>query len=298
MTPTYIGRFAPSPTGPLHFGSLLAAAGSYLDARAHGGRWYVRMEDLDPPREVPGAAAGILHTLEAFGFEWDGDVIYQGRRHAAYEAAVDELLATGAAFRCACSRREIADSAVRGLDGPIYPGTCRNGVAADRDAGAVRLRVPDETLEFDDLLRGPVHQNMARDVGDFIIRRADGCYAYQLAVVLDDAWQGVTHVVRGADLILSTPRQLLLQRVLRLPTPVYMHLPVALNARGEKLSKQTHAAPIDNDAAPQLLWDVLQSLRQNPPRSLAGTSTAELLAWAVAHWQPFELRTVQELIIH
>lgn len=297
MTAAYIGRFAPSPSGPLHFGSLLAAAGSYLDARAHSGQWYVRMEDLDPPREAPGAAHDILRTLETFGFEWDGEVIYQSHRHAVYEAAVSELLASGVAFRCACSRREIADSAVRGLDGPIYPGTCRQGVAAGREARAVRLRAPDETLEFDDRLRGPVRQNLAREVGDFIIRRADGCYAYQLAVVLDDAWQGITHVVRGADLILSTPRQLWLQRLLRLPTPAYLHLPVAVNSKCEKLSKQTHAAPIDSTAAPRVLWEALQALHQSPPTSLKGAATGELLTWAIAHWRPAEFQAIQELVI-
>src|SRR5580698_7179436 len=237
---TYIGRYAPSPTGPLHFGSLMAAVGSYLDARAQGGRWLLRMEDLDPPREIPGAADGILKSLEAFGFEWDGEVLYQSRRHAAYAEAAAQLLASGAAFPCACTRKEIADSGVHGLEGPIYPGTCRHGLPPGREARALRLTAPDQVIAFEDGLQGTVSQNLARDIGDFIIRRADGVHAYQLAVVVDDAFQGVNHVVRGAELLLSTPRQLWLQELLGLTRPSYLHLPVAVNPAGEKLSKQTH----------------------------------------------------------
>lgn len=294
MTPAYIGRFAPSPTGPLHFGSLLAAVGSYLDARSHGGQWLLRIEDLDPPRELPGAAADILHTLEAFGFQWDGEVIYQSRRHAAYAQAVDSLLGSGAAFYCACSRREVADSAAHGLEGPVYPGTCRDGIPAGRSARAVRLRVPDRDFTFEDVLQGAVRQNLAREIGDFIVRRADGCYAYQLAVVVDDAWQSITHVVRGADLLLSTPRQLWLQQLLKLPTPLYMHLPVALDPQGDKLSKQTGARPVDTDLAPEILWKVLDALRQSPPRDAQGSTTDELWRWAIAHWQPDRLQAVHE----
>lgn len=281
---TYIGRYAPSPTGPLHFGSLVAAVGSYLDARAHGGRWLLRMEDLDPPREMPGAADGILRSLETFGFEWDGDVLYQSRRHEAYAAATAELLKAGAAFPCACSRSEIADSGLHGLEGPIYPGTCRHGVPAGREARAVRLRVPDGVTAFGDGAQGAVRQDLGRDIGDFIIRRADGCYAYQLAVVVDDAYQGVTDVVRGADLLLSTPRQLLLQDLLGLPHPRYLHLPIAVNGAGEKLSKQTHARPLEGQEMRRLLWQALDFLRQGPPEALKTTSIDEIWAWAGSHW--------------
>ena len=292
MTTGYVGRYAPSPTGPLHFGSLVAAMGSYLDARAHGGRWLLRMEDLDPPREVPGAADGILCSLETFGFQWDGEVLYQSRRHAAYAAATAELLAAGAAFPCACSRSEIADSGLHGLEGPIYPGTCRQGLPPGREARAVRLRAPDETLAFEDGLQGSVRQNLAKDIGDFIIRRADGCYAYQLAVVVDDAFQGVTEVVRGADLLLSTPRQLLLQRLLGLPHPRYLHLPVAVNQAGEKLSKQTHAPPLDGQDPGLLLWQTLAFLHQGPPQALRDASIDEIWGWAMAHWRRESLRGI------
>ncbi|HEV2212614.1 MAG TPA: tRNA glutamyl-Q(34) synthetase GluQRS [Gammaproteobacteria bacterium] len=283
---TYVGRYAPSPTGPLHFGSLVAAVGSYLDARSQGGRWLLRMEDLDKPREMPGAADGILRTLEAFRFQWDGAVLYQSRRVDAYEAALDRLALDGAIFPCSCSRREIADSGLHGLEGPIYPGTCRHGLPPGRHAQALRLRVPDESLSFEDSLQGTVRQNLARDVGDFIVRRADGAHAYQLAVVVDDAHQGITHVVRGADLLLSTPRQLLLQQLLGLSTPAYLHLPVAVNRVGEKLSKQTHAAALDEQRPGPSLWQALSFLQQSPPGELRDASIEEIWVWAVANWRP------------
>ncbi len=285
MTAIYIGRYAPSPTGPLHFGSLVAAVGSYLDARAQGGRWLLRMEDLDPPREIPGAADGILKTLEAFGFEWDGEVLYQGRRHAAYAEAAASLLKAGAAFPCACSRKEIADSGVHGLEGPIYPGTCRHGLPPGREARALRLKVPDQGIFFEDGFQGTVSQNLARDIGDFIIRRVDGAHAYQLAVVVDDAFQGVNQVVRGADLLLSTPRQFFLQGLLGLPHPHYLHLPVAVNPAGEKLSKQTHARPVSDTQPGPGLWAALVYLHQGPPEALRDASIEEIWVWAVAHWR-------------
>jgi glutamyl-Q tRNA(Asp) synthetase len=294
---TYIGRYAPSPTGPLHFGSLVAAVGSYLDARARGGRWLLRMEDLDPPRVIPGAADGILKTLEAFGFEWDDEVLYQSRRQPAYAEAADLLLMTGAAFPCACSRKEIADSGVHGLDGPIYPGTCRHGLPPGREPRALRLKAPEEVISFEDGLQGPVSQNLARDIGDFIIRRADGIYAYQLAVVVDDAFQGVTHVVRGADLLLSTPRQLLLQRLLDLPQPYYLHLPVVVNTSGEKLSKQTYARPVTDANPGPGLWEALTYLHQEPPQVLKGASIREIWPWALSHWRRDPLRGISSQII-
>jgi glutamyl-Q tRNA(Asp) synthetase len=257
-----IGRFAPSPTGPLHFGSLVTAVASYLDARANGGQWLVRIEDVDKPRCVPGADADILHTLERFGLTWDGPVIYQSTRTDAYRDSLEKLRHAGFAYPCSCSRREIGDG--------IYPGTCRNGPRDPRKPHAWRVRVDAVVI------RG---QNLATEVGDFVVLRADGCFAYQLAVVVDDAAQGVTDVVRGADLLDSTPRQIWLQRLLGFPQPRYMHVPVAVDAQGEKLSKQTLAPPIDTERAGEYLRSVLRFLGQaEPPPGV------EILPWAIAHW--------------
>jgi glutamyl-Q tRNA(Asp) synthetase len=282
---SYVGRFAPSPTGPLHIGSLMAAVGSYLEARAHGGRWLLRMEDLDPPREMPGAADGILRDLEALGFRWDGPVIYQSSRHAAYEDALARLQEAGAVFPCACSRSEIADSAVSGIEGLVYPGTCRDGIPAGKVARALRVKVAPGEVHFEDALQGPISQDLAKDIGDFIVRRADGCHAYQLAVAVDDGWQGITHVVRGADLLLSTPRQIHIQTLLGFPHPIYMHLPVAVNGAGQKLSKQTHAAPLDLSRPASALWQGLHHLQQSPPQSLMHASIDDVWSWASEHWQ-------------
>lgn len=280
----YCGRFAPSPTGPLHFGSLIAAVGSYLEARKHGGTWLIRMEDLDPPREMPGAAGLILKTLERHGFEWDGEVVYQSRRAPAYEAALDALEQRGLLYPCACTRKEIADSAIHGIEGPVYPGTCRAGLAPGKIERARRVRVDDREIAFDDALQGRIAQHLARDIGDFVLKRADGHYAYQLAVVVDDAAQGVTHIVRGADLLDSTPRQIYLQQLLGLPQPRYAHLPVAANSAGEKLSKQTRASPLAPDNPAPALWQALQFLGQNPPAELQGSRPDQVWEWALAHW--------------
>ncbi|MFZ2854837.1 MAG: tRNA glutamyl-Q(34) synthetase GluQRS [Rhodocyclaceae bacterium] len=284
--PVYRGRFAPSPTGPLHFGSLLAAVGSYLDARAHGGEWLLRIEDVDEPRTVPGAADGILRTLEGFGFEWDGEVLVQSRRLDLYHAALVRLQLDGAAYPCACSRREIAALARRpSLDGGLlYPGTCRAGLPAGHAARAWRLRVPDREFSFVDRVQGRVRQNLEREVGDFVLLRADGQYAYQLAVVVDDALQGVNAVVRGADLLDSTSRQIWLQQCLGVPTPSHAHLPVATNAAGEKLSKQTQAAAVDPASGSALLADVLAFLGHVVPPGLRRAPLAEFWYWAVDAW--------------
>ena len=248
MNPSpYRGRFAPTPSGPLHFGSLVAALGSYLDAKAHGGAWLVRMEDVDPPRVVAGAADAILRSLEAYGFEWDGPVMWQGRRGEAYQTALERLVAAGLVYGCACTRKTIAEISRMGVDGPVYPGTCRGRPAGEGTAW--RFLVPESRVAFQDLLLGRVACDVAGECGDFALKRADGVFAYQLAVVVDDAEQGISHVVRGADLLTSTPRQIVLQQALGYPTPAYLHLPVALDAAGEKLSKQTLAAPLD-DADP------------------------------------------------
>lgn len=247
---SYIGRFAPSPTGPLHAGSLVAALASYLDARAHQGRWLIRIEDIDETRTVTGAADDIIHTLSALGMQSDEPIIWQSQRQSRYEAAFLEL--ENKVYPCACSRKEIADSRISlSSDGAaIYPGTCRTGLAEGRSARAWRLRVPDvgdasNIIEFNDRWQGLVRESLSASVGDFVLRRADGFWAYQLAVVIDDADQGITHVVRGADLLESTSRQIYLQRLLNKKTPHYLHVPVITNHRGEKLSKQTGAQALD-----------------------------------------------------
>ena len=276
--PAYRGRFAPSPTGPLHFGSLVAALGSWLLARQAGGEWWLRVEDLDPPREVPGAAQAQLRTLAAFGLGHDGEVAWQHARGALYLAALERLLASGHAFACHCSRSDLAAS----------DGVHRACVAgARRDDPAIRFRVPPgSVVAFDDAIQGRFRQDVAADVGDFVLRRADGPWAYQLAVVVDDAAQGITDVVRGADLLDSTPRQILLQRALGLPTPRHAHLPLVLGADGRKLSKALSSRPVDAaDPLPALraAWQVLGQ----DPRALAGHATVDaLLRAAVDAFMP------------
>jgi len=283
---TYVGRFAPSPTGPLHFGSLVAAVASWLDARSQSGRWLVRIEDVDGPRTVPGADREILRSLQAFGLEWDGEVAWQSARTELYEAALRRLRDSGHVYRCRCSRREIADSAVSGIEGPLYPGICRGlGLGLDID-GADRFRAAPGAVAFDDRVMGTVVQDVAAEVGDFVLRRRDGLYAYQLAVVVDDADQGITDVVRGADLLLSTPRQILLQRALGVPTPRYLHLPVAAHASGQKLSKQSHAVPVDPSKPREALARALLFLGQDAG---AAVTPEELLANAVSSWR---IRTI------
>lgn len=284
--PRYRGRFAPSPSGPLHFGSLVAALGSYLDARAAGGEWLLRIEDVDAPRSVPGATESILRTLDAFGFQWDGEVLVQSRRLDRYHAALVRLQLDGDVYPCACSRREIADSVVAASvdGGHVYPGTCRGGLAAGRAARSWRMRTPDARIAFVDRVQGAQAQNLERELGDFILFRADGQFAYQLAVVVDDADQGVNAVVRGADLLASTPRQIWLQQRLGVPTPSYAHLPVATNAAGQKLSKQTLAAAVDPARGAAALAEVLAFLGQEVPPGLAQASLSEFWSWAIAHW--------------
>ncbi len=289
---TYTGRFAPSPTGPLHFGSLVAALGSWLDARHHGGAWLVRMEDLDRPREVPGAADLILRTLDAFGLEWDGTVEYQSRRNPAYHEAAEKLRHLGLLYPCGCSRREIRRNALPGVEGPVYPGTCRSGLPPGCKRHALRLHTTPETVGTDDRIQGTIAQNLESEIGDFVLRRADGLFAYQLAVVVDDAWQGITHVVRGADLLLSTPRQIYLQRLLSLPTPHYAHLPLVVDDAGRKLSKQRAAQPVDAaDPAPALLAALRHLEQPLPPEPL--DRAEEILAWAVEHWDSLQIPAVR-----
>jgi glutamyl-Q tRNA(Asp) synthetase len=281
---TYRGRFAPSPTGPLHFGSLVAAAGSFLEARTRGGSWLVRMEDLDPPRVAPGATNEILQTLRACGMEWDGTVVNQSTRTDAYHAALHRLREMKRVYPCACSRREIADSAVAGIDGPVYPGTCRAGLPPGKSARALRIDTRDAMIAFDDAVQGRIAHDLERELGDFLVYRMDDVYAYQLAVVVDDAEQGITNIVRGADLLGSTPWQIYLQQLLGLPQPRYAHLPVAVDEKGEKLSKQTFAMPLDARDPRPALAGALAFLGQRPPRELGRAPLKELWDWALKNW--------------
>jgi glutamyl-Q tRNA(Asp) synthetase len=278
----YRGRFAPTPSGPLHFGSMVAAVGSYLDARSQGGTWSLRIDDLDRPRIAPGATDAILRCLEGFQLHWDGEIVYQSARAHAYQLALEQLRARGLAYACACSRKEIGEGAAGAR---VYPGTCRNGLAPGRAARAWRVRTENVPIEFVDLLQGRMRQNLAAEIGDFVLYRDDGVYAYHLACALDDHAQGVTHVVRGADLLDSTPRQIYLQELLNLATPAYLHLPIALNAAGEKLSKQTLAQGVQADRAPAVLSDVLGFLGHAPPGEVTAAGVAALWQWALANWK-------------
>jgi glutamyl-Q tRNA(Asp) synthetase len=279
----YRGRFAPSPTGRLHFGSLVAALASCLDARAHGGEWLLRIEDVDRTREARGAADDQLRTLDALGFAWDGDVVRQSRRTALYDAALEELSADGHSYVCRCSRRQIAAAARQGVEGWIYPGTCRDLALDDAPHRSLRLRTDDAPIVFCDRVYGEVGCRVASELGDFVIRRADGLHAYQLAVVVDDADQGVTHVVRGADLLRSTPRQILLQRLLGLPTPAYAHVPVVLGPDGRKLSKQDLAHPVDSAHPLRALRDAWAFLGQRWDADAPAT-VAEFWRQAPRRW--------------
>ncbi|SDW94085.1 tRNA glutamyl-Q(34) synthetase GluQRS [Thiocapsa roseopersicina] len=278
----YRGRFAPSPTGPLHLGSLIAAVASYADARANRGIWLVRIEDIDRPREVPGAADLILRTLSAFGFEWDEDVVYQSRRTDAYRDALDMLAARGLTYTCGCTRAEVARAGRAGPEGPVYPGTCRPGLTLGRRARTERFRTPPGAFAFEDRIQGPQEQIVDAAVGDFVLRRADGLHAYQLAVVVDDALQGITQVVRGADLLLSTPRQILLQRALGFGQPGYAHVPLILDTDGRKLSKSLAAAPVDARNPLHALRAAWTMLGQTP--SPADLTPKAFWDWAIPQW--------------
>ncbi|MGF1547043.1 MAG: tRNA glutamyl-Q(34) synthetase GluQRS [Thiotrichales bacterium] len=280
---TYIGRFAPSPTGPLHLGSLVAALGSYLDARAHDGLWHLRIEDLDPPREMPGAADSIRRTLERHGLFWDGPVCYQSTHTEAYLDALEHLHRNGLLYPCACTRKTLEHTAQPGAMGPIYPGTCRTRrIDPTHGAHALRVQTDDTPIAFVDRRCGQVVQRLARELGDFVLRRADGLFAYQLAVVVDDAALAITDIVRGADLLDNTPRQIYLQRLLGHPTPRYAHLPIVTHANGEKLSKQTHAPALDDRCATANLLDALAFLGFEPPAELSQESCEGVLNWALS----------------
>ena len=270
------GRFAPSPTGELHFGSLVAAVASFLDARSRGDEWLVRIDDVDTPRVVPGAGAAILRELERLELPWDGEVVHQSARSGRYEAALQALRERNLCFPCACTRREVA--------GRIYPGTCRAGVPAGRRARSVRVRAGNGACEVEDLVQGRFRKDLATEVGDFIVYRADGIFAYHLATALDDAEQGITRVVRGADLLFATLHQVHLQELLGLRRPEYGHVPVATRRGGKKLSKQTRAAPTSARPAPDVARAALTFLGHVPPRDLAGAPPSEMWSWARGEW--------------
>lgn len=280
MTKTYRGRFAPSPTGPLHFGSLIAATASYLQARTQDGEWLVRIEDIDPPREVPGASDSILQTLDHFGFEWDQGITYQSQRHHLYDQALQQLENKGQLFVCACSRKDIAELSPSG----IYPGTCRQGIPVGREARSWRVRCGHHVIQFNDAIQGQIQCDLASEVGDFVLKKVDGLFAYQLAVAVDDALQGITEVVRGVDLLGCTAQQIYLHQQLGYQSPRYIHHPVAVNDLGQKLSKQNLAPALDTSSPAVLLWRTLQFLGQLPPNELQLANLTELWAWAFEYW--------------
>ncbi|RUM93472.1 MAG: tRNA glutamyl-Q(34) synthetase GluQRS [Thiothrix sp.] len=286
----YIGRFAPSPSGLLHLGSLVAAVGSYLQTKANVGKWLLRIEDLDPPREVAGATDAILRSLEAHGLHWDENVTYQSKRTEIYQEVLDRLLNSHHAYPCSCSRKEIAALANTGELGVIYPGTCRNGpTQPEREHLSYRLRTKNAFIAFDDIRLGRRSQHLHRDLGDFVIKRTDGYFAYQLAVVVDDSLQGITEIVRGEDLLSNTPRQIYLQIILGYPTPRYLHLPLVTNSQGKKLCKQHHAPALKNNKASENIVTALDFLGHTPPKFLSSAEPVELLDWATKNWKPEKL---------
>ena len=282
------GRFAPSPTGPLHFGSLVAAVASYCDIKSRGGQWLLRIEDVDQTRSVTGASEEIIRTLHRYGFVWDGEILYQSQRSQLYQAALDQLIAQAQAYPCTCSRKEIADSStLQGIEGAIYPGTCLKHPLKASTLPAWRMRVDELEISFEDQLQGRIQHQLSQQVGDFVLKRADGLFSYQLAVVMDDALQGVTHVVRGADLLNSTSRQLYLQQVLGLPTPVYAHIPLVMNDDGQKLSKQNLAQALSIDQPQTALQQAFAFLQRLPTPAPTHLPLTDLWQWAITHWQPY-----------
>jgi glutamyl-Q tRNA(Asp) synthetase len=281
----YRGRFAPSPTGPLHLGSLYTALASFLQARSQQGQWHLRIDDADPYRTDRDSVDRIFRALEALGLHWDGPILFQSRRLESYRAALDRLAGEGLVYPCTCSRKELAALAAGRTRDPVYPGTCRNRQIAPRDTShALRVRAENAGTAFRDRLQGPVEQDLERAVGDFVVYRRDRVYAYHLATVLDDAEQGITEIVRGVDLLDSTPRQILLRRYLGLAVPDYAHVPILVDRHGCKLSKQTRAPAVAADRPSATLFELLVLLNQNPPAELNSAPAADILAWAVANW--------------
>jgi glutamyl-Q tRNA(Asp) synthetase len=288
----YRGRFAPSPTGPLHLGSLVAATASYLQALSATGEWLLRIDDIDPPRQPAGAADQIIRALASHGFEWSGEIRWQSRQYAAHTAAVEALLEADLAYRCDCSRTDIQGLARAGPAGTVYPGICRGkprGLVSSEQT-AVRVRTAPAIVKFADGLRGQQQYRIDRDIGDIVIRRRDGLIAYALATVLDDHAQGITEVVRGTDLLAMTPGQIWLQKLLGLDEPRYLHVPIVRNATGQKLSKQTGARPVKLHAPSKNLCRALRCLGQSPPAELVGADPGLIWAWARQHWDPAQAR--------
>lgn len=284
MSIVYKGRFAPTPSGPAHLGTLLAAIGSYLQAHAMQGEWHVRIDDVDPPREVPGAADSLLKTLEIYGLNWHGDVVYQSQRLDAYQDALEQLIKQGDTFECSCSRKDIKTIAKHGPLGMIYPGTCRDGVQDADKPRSIRLRTQDKTITVQDKIQGDYPLNMQSDVGDFIIHRADGLFAYHLSTVVDDGLDGFTEIVRGKDQLNLTPLHIDLQQRLGLPTPAYAHLPLLVNTQGEKLGKSTCAIAVDAMAREDVWRTILAILGLDPDNALLSEASETILQWAIGEW--------------
>ena len=277
---TYVGRFAPSPTGRLHMGSLVAAVGSFVHARSSGGRWLVRVEDLDPPREMPGASAHILETLSIHGLNWDEEVMYQSQQLQRYQSVIEQLLEEKQAYYCQCTRSVLLKRAAQGAYGIIYPGTCRH-LNLQRESLSVRIKTQPGSISFTDRRLGHYQQSLQSEIGDFIIKRSDGLFAYQLAVVIDDEYQGVTDIVRGGDLLDNTPRQIHLQQLLGYSTPGYLHLPVVTDGNNQKLSKQTHARPLDRSIPDKNLIRALRHLGFGMDSARDMHSVEQILNWSI-----------------
>lgn len=280
---SYRGRFAPTPSGPLHMGSLFTALASYLQARAKGGQWLVRIDDLDTPRNVPGADTVILQQLESHGLQWDEAPRYQSQHIEQYQHALNVLTERKLLYACTCTRAELATTSIAGPDGPVYAGTCRNK-SIGTEKHSLRVRADDSSLSFVDLLLGKQTRQLRREIGDFVVQRSDGILGYQLACAVDEFEQGITEVIRGADLLDSTFRQLFIQALLGLKHAQYGHLPVLVQSDGKKLSKQNRAAPIEAKNASSNLMRCLTALGQNPVASLSGATPAEVVSWAIRHW--------------
>ena len=294
----YRGRFAPSPTGPLHFGSLVAAVGSYLQAKSQHGIWLVRIEDLDPPREISGATTSILTALETYGFQWDEEVSYQSTRNSLYANAVEQLTSAKHTYPCTCSRKDIQEVLQsESKSDLIYPRTCRSTPANTSQPHSIRIKTDSQPISFEDKIQGNFSQRLESEVGDLIVRRTDGLYAYQLAVVVDDADQHITEVVRGTDLLDNTPRQLFLQQLLNLETPDYMHLPTVVNQQGDKLSKRTFAEALDLTNPVATLWQALDLLGQQPPDELREADLSSFWNWAIKHWDAKKISRTYSLPI-
>ena len=276
MTDRYVGRFAPTPSGPLHFGSIVAALGSYLQAKKNHGKWLVRIEDIDTPRIQPGAIEAILGTLERLCLHWDGEILIQSQRISVYTDILQQLEKNGLVYPCICPRRL--------TKGTPYPGTCRNGVKTNRKSAALRIRVIPESAGFNDRIQGTFTQHLENDVGDFVLKRSDGLVAYHLAVVIDDEMQGITEIVRGCDLLDSTPRQIYLQNILKYKTPAYVHLPIAANEQGLKISKQNHAPGVNVKKGVKALYKALEFLGQRPDILLLDSDIQDVVNWGVEHW--------------